>query len=37
VSGYNFSLIIIAIFLTISMFQNNDYWNKVYFVVKYYE
>ena len=25
VSGYNFSLIIIAIFLTISMFQNNDY------------
>ncbi len=25
VSGYNFSLIIIAIFLTISLFQNNDY------------
>ena len=25
VSGYNFSLIIIAIFLTISLFQDNDY------------
>ena len=34
---YNVSIIIIAIFLTLSLFSDNEYWNKNDFIVKYIE